>query len=257
MFTQGKKCCAVYLLIGIASLACCGLAYGVAMPATANIIQIEATGGGHTATFEEVFPVGSFDGLLNWSLPAPLNLVEEGINLGSVNSLEVMFDADPQVDLNFSLVNNNLNYPVMFTISTATIAFTPVPNAQAAASASVTLTQGAGSPEGASITGLFPNDKIYQARYSTTYPVNSQTVFADLCSSMSFASGLGTSGTETVPPVGFTNLGTTVYMMESQFKFILSPGDQASGTSAFLIIPEPASILSLLAVAGLLLLKRR
>ncbi len=30
----------------------------------------------------------------------------------------------------------------------------------------------------------------------------------------------------------------TAYMMESEFMFTLSPGDQASGTSAFLITPS-------------------
>lgn len=248
--------------LGICAVVCaavlvpCGSALATAVPATANIISVEATSGGLTAHFEQVFPVANWDGVLNWALPAPLTLSAAGQTLATVKDLSVTMDADPQVDLSFAITNGSLTDPIMFSVSTATISFGGIPNAQAAATASLTLTQGAGSPAGASLTGLFPNGKAYQARYSTDSVVDTNTVFASLDPSMNFLAGLGMSETEELPWAGMSNLNTTVYMMESQFKFVLSPGDQASGTSAFLIIPEPAT-LSVLALGALVLGLRR
>lgn len=245
----------MWVVVGLAPALFPVAAWGTATPATANIIQIEATSGGHTATFQEVFPVASFDGVLNWSLPAPLALEDGGVSLGTIQNLQVSFNADPQVDLAFAVLNSNLA-AVNFNISTATIIFDPVPNAQAAAAASLTLTQGAGSAPGATLTGLFPGGKAYEARYSTDGIINTSTLFAALGPSLSFVSGLGTSQSEMLPAAGMVNLGTTVHMMESEFKFTLSPGDQASGTSAFIIVPEPAT-LAFCGLGGLLALRRR
>lgn len=242
------------VLATLVGLATCSAAFGNAFPVTANIIQVQATSGSNSATFSEVFPVSSFNGNLTWTLPAPLTLADGATTLGTINNMVVSFNADPQVDLNFA-VKNGSNTAVTFDISTATIVFDPVPNAQAAASASITLTQGTGSPAGASITGLFPNSKIYQARYSTNGFIDTATVFANLAPSMSFSTGLGKSETEMLPASGMSSLGTTVYMMESEFKFTLSQGDQASATSAFLITPEPASALLFL-LCGLVIARR-
>jgi hypothetical protein len=233
-----------------------GSAFGTGMPVSANIIEVTATAGGHSDTFSEVFPVSSFDGNLVWSLPAPLTLADGSVSLGTVSKLNVTLNADPEVDLNFSLTNTNLSLPVFFNISTATIVFDGVPNAEAAASASMTLTQGAGSPAGASVSGMFSGDKCYQARYSTDYFVNTATVFASLDPSMSFINGLGRSETETLPATGMSSLNTTVYMMETEFKFTLSAGDQASGSSIFVITPEPAT-LAILALGALAAVRRR
>ena len=234
------------------AIAACGLtaaiftgssAFAAGMPVTANIIEVTATSGDLSATFEEVFPVGSFDGNLLWSLPAPVSLAAGATSLGTISRLNVTFNADPEIDLNFSLTNTNPSLPVTFDILTATIVFDAIPNAEAAASASMTLTQGAGSPAGASVTGKFTGGKCYQARYSTDSLLNTATVFASLDPSMSFTSGLGRSETETLPADGMAALGTTVYMMESEYKFTLSAGDQASGSSIFLITPEPATLM--------------
>lgn len=238
----------------------CGLvlvaqtALGTGFPVTANIIQVEATSAGHTATFSEVFPVSSFSGTQSWTLPAPVTLSD---NLGTIDVLTVNYKADPEVDLEFALTNSSLTDPVYYTVSTATILFDAVPNAEGAALASVTLTQGAGSPGGASIAGQFPGGKIYQARYSTNQFINTGTVFSNLDPSLSFAapklSDNVTDGWGDITPV---SLGTTVHMMESEFRFILSAGDQASGTGIFVITPEPAS-LALMTLAGAVLIRRR
>ena len=163
-------------------------------------------------------------------------------------------NADPQVDLEFAVTNGNLAASTVFDITAATIVFTAVPNAEAAALASVSLTQGAGSPAGVSASGLFAGDKMYEARYSTHPVANTHTVFADLVSG--FSAAFGDTRTEGLPEIGMVALGTTVYMMESEFKFSLSAGDQASGTSVFLITPEPASLV-LMGLASALLFRNR
>jgi hypothetical protein len=228
---------------------------GGAVPATLNIIQVTATSGGQTATFDQVFPVSSFTGEYLWSLPSPVTLGDGTTSLGTIDKLEVTLNADPQVDLEFAITNTSLTNPISYDIATATILFDPIANAEAAALASVTLTQGAGSPDGASIAGLL-DGKLYQARYSTDGINNTKTVFSSLVSGFSFASGLSMDGSEGAPASGMTPLSSTVYMMESEFKFILSAGDQASGTSAFLITPEPAS-LAIMGLASLLLVRGR
>ncbi len=227
-----------------------------AVPMTANIIQVSATSSdGATASFEEVFPVSSFNDSLSWTLPAPLTLRDNaGAAMGTIEDLKVTFNADPQVDLSFSIINNDLTNAVMYSVSTATISFAAINNPQAAASASMTLTQGAGSAAGGYTTGLL-DGKAYQARYSSHPVIDTNTVFASLVPGLSFI-GLGTSGTESSPVVGMTTILGPVTMMESQFAFVLSPGDQASGTSAFLVTPEPAT-LSVLLIGGLFLARRR
>lgn len=229
-----------------------GTALGSAIPQTVSIIHVTATSGGHTSTFDQVFPVsdqGGFNGHYGWALQAPRTLGD-----ASIETLKVDFDSDPQVDLEFAITNDSLTNDIYFEISTARIAFAGIPNPEAAALASVTLTQGAGSAPGATITGGFPGGALYQARYSTDGIMNTADVFAALVSS--FSTDLSDARTDMSPLSGMSVIPATVYMMETEFKFTLSAGDQASGTSTFLITPEPAS-LALMGLAGLLLIRGR
>lgn len=247
--------CRWVALAAVGVLVCTGAALGEATPATASIIEVTATCGGHTDTFSEVFPVASFSGVLPWAIQG-LVLADEGQELAVFSDLGVMFDADPQVDLRFAVTNSSMTDPVYVSIKAARLVFDAVPNAEARATASMTLTDGAGSPANASLTsaGTFPNQKLYQARYGTHPVAWTNAAFASLVPQ--FSTDFGQSMTERLPALGWSNLGTTVYMMESEFEFILSPGDQASGTSAFVIVPEPASI-CLLALGGMVVARRR
>lgn len=219
---------------------------------SANIITVTAESNGKSATYSEVVPDGGV-GVTFYELLIPEMLEQDGMPLGTIETLQAGFQADPQIDLAFSLVNTSA-FPTTYTITTATIAFAGIGNAQAVASASLTATNGAGSPAGVSTTGGYMGGtKSYQARYSSTTPANSATVFANLVANLS--ASLGASDTEMSPLVGTTNIGT-VYMMESEYKFTLSAGDQASGTSTFVIVPEPGSLLMLL-VGGAFAIRRR
>lgn len=248
-------CSSVAILLVATSFAA-----AMAVPISTNIISVQATSGDSSAIFEEVFPVNSFNDILSWSLPAEGIVLGDGEqDLASFTDLNVSFDADPQVDLNFAVRNSNPNASVRITITAATIGIFPgIENAQGAASASVTLTQGNDSyADTGYVQGQFPDSKIYQARYSNLQTQNTQTVFANLVSSMNVLPyQLGISLTETLPGMGLLDMNDTVWMMEAQYDFILSPGDQASGTSTFLVIPEPATMI-FLGVAGLAAVIRR
>lgn len=219
---------------------------------SANIITVTAESNGKSATYSEVVPDGPV-GVTFYELLIPVMLEQDGMPLGSIESLQAGFQADPQIDLAFSLINTSA-FPTTYTISTATIGFAGIPSAEAVASASITATNGLGSPAGVSTTGGYAGGtKSYQAVYSSTTPANSGTVFASLANNLS--ASLGASDTEMSPLVGTTNIGT-VYMMQSSYKFTLSAGDQASGTSTFVIVPEPGSVL-LLVLGGAFAIRRR
>ncbi len=232
-----------------------------ASPFTAQLIEITATSGGRTSSFSEMFPVASFTGVFDWQLPSAIALSDAGGSLGQIDYLGLRLDADPQVDLSFSVRNTSLVSPTFFSIKTTTLMFPGINPAEGVASASFTLTNGIGSPTpGAAAAGSF-GGKIYEARYSTSSGVNTGTVFADLVSGFSVPS-LGGSMTEQTNGGSFVLVPGTIYMMESEYSFILSAGDQASGTSTFVIlpaqvIPSPtASVLGLIG-CGLVALRRR
>lgn len=230
-----------------------GVSYGVPIDGSTGVVEITATRGKHIATYTGLVSPAALDAGLGWQPAGPLTLADDESALAVVQQLWVSTSPPHQVDLSFALTNSSLTEPTMFNIRTITIAFDAVPNAEAAAFAAVTLTDGAGSPAGAAMTGLLTDNRIYQARYSTDGVVNTSTVFASLAPSISFASGLSAQSAEALPTAGMLPLAGDCYMMESEFSFILSPGDQASGTSTFLVTPEPVTLVLLtLGMAGVL-----
>jgi len=252
----GNRTCAAWAVgLAVVLMVCAQASAGTGVLESTTIIEVSATSGGYTDSFYMVWPVSSFEDQLTWALENPWTLSDGGVDIASIEDLSVSFQADPAVDLGFQVRNSSLTQPVQFHCWTTTLIFEGAPNAQAVATASMTATQGVGSPSGVSVTGLLgDDDKCYQARYSTNEIVNTKTVFAELVPSQSFTVGGGWG--ETLPAIGYADLGTTVYMIESEFKFVLSAGDQASGTSYFEIVPEPATLL-LLAAGGLVAGRRR
>lgn len=244
------------LLVCAAALALSASVARAAKPMSAAFIEVRATDdSGREASFSQVFPVNFFDGRIEWGLASPIDLMcDDGQPLATIESLLVGYDADPVVDLAFSLRNSDLGNPTFFSITSSTISFGGISNATGVATASMSITNGIGSPAGVASAGQFPGNKAYQARYSTDGIINTGTVFGNLVDSLSAV--IGTSQTEETNGGLFVAIPGTVYMMESQYQFILSAGDQASGTSHFEIVPEPAS-LGLLAAGALLVIRRR
>lgn len=206
-------------------------------------------------------------GTESWSIPLPLNWTfadehtwQPGdctVYCGSepmfdVTGVFVRLKADPEVELVFN-VKNRTSQTATFTVNSAVLGFTePLVNNWAYATAGITLTDG--GINGAALTGLQTGAKAYEAKFNGT------SVFADLVPSFSVLPGQGTdTKNERYPAVDTVMIPGSVSSISSQFKFTLSPGDLASGTSSFVIgaIPEPATLGLLLVGSAILGAKRR
>lgn len=230
------------------------------LPGTLHLVQITAVSNGVTGTVSELIPDSGGSDPQFWSLssPSPWTIMDSSgsVELGTIDSMSITLFADPEVDLTFSLRNGDRVNPTAFSIQTTTIQFAPIFQPEALAAASISITDGLGSPAGVAVTGGFPDGKLYQARYSTDELINTGTAFANLVSSLSVPFGQTLS--EDKPGGGlYSSISGPVYMMEAEYRFTLSAGDQASGTSAFIIVPEPCTLLLGVAGAGIAMLRRR
>ena len=162
------------------------------------------------------------DGKFVWALGTPMALLG-----GSLDSLKLTVNSDPEVGVDFGF--KSLSSTATYSISDV-VYFDSLVNPIAYASAGVTLTDRA--PSGATITGLFDGGKTYQAMY------NGSTVFANLVDGFSVSGGTSIAG-EDSPSVQIIDTLTSI---GSEFRFKLSAGDSASGTSNFVVVPEPATM---------------
>ncbi|MGD0572799.1 MAG: PEP-CTERM sorting domain-containing protein [Sedimentisphaerales bacterium] len=161
---------------------------------------------------------------------------------GSIDSLKVTVNSDPEVDIEFGFKAGNST--LAYAIYSDVVTFDPLVNPTADASAGVTLTD-RGTP-GATITGLFPGGKTFQATY------NGSNVFANLVKGFSISGGTLTGSEDTPDQV----INGTLTDIESEFYFKLSANDAASGTSTFEVVPEPATM-AILGLGITVLISRR
>lgn len=212
-----------------------------------NLIQVNVTSGALSGSWSLNVPGASdpFD----WYLDSPVEIYsteEPGTLLATIDGLNLGLDGDPQVMLNFAVTAGAAN--TNFAITSALVGFSPLVNPPSFATAGITVTDN--NSNGGSATGAFPGVKSYEARY------NGGSVFANLVSTVAAPS----DGTNT----GSQNLGTipipgAVSSIQSEFRFLLTARDSASGTSRFnVIVPEPSTILlGTLGIVGLLVARRR
>ena len=171
------------------------------------------------------------------------------IDLGDVASLNQAFltvVGDPQIALGFAVTAGAADTTV--TITSTILSFDPLVNPDGAASAGVTLTEGGSNPP-ATLVGLAGD---LGSAYAAYYNVPPGTVFAEFVPSLTTNTTTSDSGNTG----GWVLISDTVSSMQAEYSFVLSAGDLASGTSNFLIVPEPAG-LALLALGALALVRRR
>jgi hypothetical protein len=201
-------------------------------------------------------PIPSDADPLNWHLDAPVDVYSStnpGELVARIDSLSLELDGDPAVSLNFSLTANAA--PTMVMITSSTVAFTPIINSSTFATAAITVTDV--DNNGATLTGMFPGGKAYEARYNGT------SVYADLVSPIVALPNDSNTGSERFPALGTVLIPSAVSSIQSQFAFLLSANDSASGTSRFnvapgQIVPEPSSyVLAAMGLVGYFWFRRR
>lgn len=181
--------------------------------------------------------------------------------IGSLDSASLFLLDERRVALSFNVTAGNAK--TVFSLSSALLAFSPLINPIAQASAGITVTDG--NANGGSLIPLGPNGTYYSAMYGDG--VNPMSTFANLIDTSMFLNGgggnVGINGSDSASenyPLNqqtYIQLAGVVTEMRAQYDFSLSAFDQASGTSVFtLIIPGPGSSV-LIAIGGLTLLRRR
>jgi hypothetical protein len=217
---------------------------GFAPPARADFIgsvQIDFQTGNQAGSYAVILPPNQDP--ITWILSNPISVYgdEPGTVLGTIRSLDVELNGDPGVSLGFNVTAGAA--PTHITVTSALVTFAPLVNPPSFASAAMTVTDT--DSDGANVTGLFPGSMAYQALF------NGSSVFANLVAPISAGVDTSASFSDRWPIAGMIAIPGAVSSIQTQFDFLLSANDTASGTSFFnvLVVPEPSS-LALAALAG-------
>jgi len=187
-----------------------------------------------------------------WSLSSPVNIkAPNGTIIATLLNGSFCVDCDPQVNLSFAVQAGTS--ATSFAISSALLTFPTIPTPQGLASAAFSVTDI--NHNAATLTGLGPAGMSYLAHYNGQVPTG--TPFTEQIPQV--LAPVGGTGTEdvTVPPTGYATIADPVSDMSSEVTFTLTARDIASGTSNYEIIPVPEPAGLLLAVAAIVLVRRR
>jgi len=190
-------------------------------------ISITATNGTVSSTALYTDETAGFDYTNNESQQISLD------GIGFIEKLKLSGKADPEIGIEFGVRAGSLD--TTFTINSGAETFVDITNPDAYASAAITLTDRA-SPTGAMITGLFAGGKANQAVY------NGATLFANLVDGFSISNSSGDNHEAKGNESSMITINDTLTSIESNFYFTLSARDSASGTSTFVVTPEPAVV---------------
>ncbi len=220
------------------------------------VLRIEASNSLGTAVFEGHLSDGTFydGGEYIWELRSPTTLFSDsGQMIASIAGARVRCVDDPVVQLNFSVTAGSIS--TNFVITSPTLSFASISQAEGRASAGVTATDNDG--DGAQVM-LSGQPGLYTSRYNGAVPGG--TLFADLLPNSVIAGAFDSNSANDSFPGGgaFSPIGSAVSDMSSRYRFSLSANDDASGTSTYEIRPVPApGAIALLGLGGLLSGRRR
>jgi hypothetical protein len=155
------------------------------------------------------------------------------------------YAGDPSVNLHFSVQAGDMD--TTFTVSSSVVSFAALPNPQAVASSSLTLTDTDGN--GATLVGLEGGNKSYKAVY------NGNVAWASLNDGFSVTDPFdGYTESDRQPTNRLQTITDTLTSIQSEYSFTLSAWDEASGTSTFNVnppvippaVPEPLTMIAVL-----------
>ncbi len=243
-------------LIAVFCVFCMVLAWTVPAPAgtIGNLVQLDVTvaatssDGSSAASETFVIPHGIIDAgtLSNFVIvspdSSPYYLMSGSTVLGTITDLELGVQGDPVVKLKFAVTAGDTDTP--FTITSAVVPVVPgYTGATGFASGAITATDD--NNDGVTLAGAFPGGKTFEAMYN----LGSGVFGSPLLNSLTATADVGSASTS--ENSGWQPIPGTVNDIESQFQFVLSHGDDASGTANFQIqVPEPGS-LALAAIGGI------
>ena len=198
-----------------------------------TVLTIRASDGVDSASYSLLLdPVLLRNGQYFADVPSSIVFQVGQKTLASIDFLQLSYNVDPEVKLNFA-VTAGAN-PTTFIITSALVSFATLTNPHAYCSAAVTVTDNDGN--GGSLSGLFAGTKAYEAR-------SDLGTFADIVGLTTVAPLDSASLSDRFPVAGYSTISGAVSSIESEFKFVLSSNDQASGTSRFeVLVPEPATL---------------
>ena len=213
----------------------CIVKYSITVSADNGVNQAEQTFSGIGYT--------DADDRFIWVLDNQVSILD-----GFIESLKLTTKVDPEVGIEFGVRAGSS--ATTFNILSDVVSFDPLVNPTAYASAGITVTDRP-AVSGAAITGLLLGGKTHQARY------NGSSVFANLVDGFSIPSGTVSNSEEKGNDFSMFTINDTLTSIESEFNFKLSARDSASGTSNFVVVPEPATITLFIAAGVLSLIRKR
>jgi len=182
-----------------------------------------------------------------------------GVVIGTLKELALSYDADPAINLHFSVVAGGST--TTFTITSALQAVNPpIPAAVARgrATSAFSVTDGP-LGGGATLAGLEPGGGAYIAQYNGFVPGGA--TFASQIQQITFIppdrSRSDSVNDPDADPTHYRAVGATVNDISAEIKFTLTPRDLASGSTTYEIMPEPAGLMLLAAGAAGLRWRRR
>lgn len=217
---------------------------------SSTFFRIDVDNGVDSASWEVdvTSPFVSYDaGTQTWDWNAGGQFVDLG-SVATFASGNLQVQGDPRITMGFALTAGDLDTTI--TITTTVLSFDTLTAPTGVASVSMTLTDNGSN--GANLVGLGGDAGNAYAAYQNIVPPGA--VFAEFVSSLSAApDGSDIGGGDTG---GMIPMGGPVSSMQVVMQFVLSAGDQASASSNYVVIPEPAAVV-LLGVGGVLLARRR
>jgi MYXO-CTERM domain-containing protein len=211
-------------------------------------LTITASSAQGTASFTVRLQDGTYNpdtGDFSYSRQSPIVLVDDssGRTIGTVSTLNFSIIGDPQVNLAFSAVAGNAS--TLFTFASGLNVFAPLFNPAVSGVASMTITDNFGN-DGATEHGNVFGPFGYGAFY------NGASIYAQRLNDMIAVPGGSTPQTQFLTG----SIAGAVTDMSAQYSFTLTPGDSASGTSVYNIVPAPG-VLALLGLGGVAITRRR